>query len=115
MHLNTKKIGESGEERACQFLEEKKYQILHKNWRFKHAEIDIIAKSQNIIVFVEVKFRKSNKFGYPEEFVSKHKIKKMHEAAAAYIETNNWDGELRFDIIAIEGNNIEHFEDAFYS
>ena len=54
-------------------------------------------------------------FGTPESFVDKHKIKKMREAADAYIELYDWKGELRFDIIAIEKNNmITHFEDAFY-
>lgn len=114
MTKDTKNIGNNGEILAQEYLVNKNYLILHTNWRFKHAEIDIIAKDKNIIVFVEVKYRKNKNFGYPEEFVTKNKIKKMHEAAEAYIEQYNWNGELRFDIIAIEDKNIQHFIDAFY-
>lgn len=114
LQAKTKKIGNEAEKMASDYLLKKSYEILFTNWRYQHAEIDIIAKKNSIIVFVEVKFRKNNHFGYPEEFVSKNKIRKMKEAAEAYIEQNNWEGELRFDIIAIQNQNIEHFEDAFY-
>ncbi len=112
---NNAKTGENGELLAKEFLLQKKYIILKTNWRFKRSEIDIIAQDKNIIVFVEVKTRNNSSFGNPEDFVTAHKIKKMQEAADAYIEEFNWQGELRFDIIAIEKNNkITHFEDAFY-
>jgi putative endonuclease len=108
-------IGENGELLAKKFLEEKAYIILHSNWRYKRSEIDIIAKDKNNIVFIEVKARNSNLFGNPEDFVNDNKIKKMREAADAYIEQYDWHGELRFDIIAIEKDNkITHFKDAFY-
>ena len=98
-----------------EYLKNKNYTILFMNWRYKHSEIDIIAHDGKMVVFVEVKSRKNNQFGNPEEFVTKQKIKKMHEAAEAYIVQFDWKGELRFDIIAIESNkDIMHFEDAFY-
>jgi len=104
-----------GELLAKEYLEKKNYQILHTNWRYKRSEIDIIASINNCIVFVEVKLRNNLAFGTPETFVTKNKIKKMQEAADAYIEAYNWHGELRYDIISIEKNNqITHFEDAFY-
>lgn len=112
---NNSQTGEKGELLAQEFLKKKNYTILFTNWRHKHAEIDIIAQDGTVIVFVEVKARKNNAFGHPESFVDKHKMKKMHEAADAYIEQTDWQGELRFDIIAIEnGRDITHFEDAFY-
>ena len=105
----TTEIGKKGEILAKDFLIAKNYTILFMNWRYKHSEIDIIAQDGKMIVFVEVKSRKNN------QFVTKHKIKKMHEAAEAYIVQFDWQGELRFDIIAIENNkDITHFEDAFY-
>lgn len=110
-----KETGEKGEQLAVEFLKSKKFKILHTNWRNSHAEIDIIAQDGNVIVFVEVKSRKNNKFGHPETFVGKAKMKKMHEAAAAYLINSDWKGELRFDIIAIENKEkLTHFEDAFY-
>lgn len=112
---NNAKTGEDGELLAKEFLLQKNYIILKTNWRFKRSEIDIIAQEKNIVIFVEVKTRTNSAFGNPEDFVTENKIKKMKEAAAAYIEEFDWHGELRFDIIAIEKNNkITHFEDAFY-
>lgn len=109
------KIGSSGENLAQEFLKTKGYTVLFVNWRHKRSEIDIIAQDGKVIVFVEVKTRNNASFGHPEDFVNTNKIKKMHEAATAYIEQFDWHGELRFDIIAIEKNNvITHFEDAFY-
>lgn len=111
----TTQTGQNGELLAQEFLKKKNYLILHTNWRHQHAEIDIIAKDGNMIVFVEVKARNNDRFGLPEDFVDDKKIEKMQEAAEAFIEEYNWDGELRFDIISIEKDNvITHFEDAFY-
>lgn len=107
--------GTAGENLAQSYLKNKNYIVLFTNWRHKRSEIDIIAQDGKIIVFVEVKTRNNTSFGNPEEFVDKNKIKKMQEAAEAYIEQFDWHGELRFDIIAIEKDNvITHFEDAFY-
>lgn len=111
----TSKLGEFGEKLAQEYLKQKAYVILHHNWRNKHAEIDLIAQDGEQIVFIEVKYRTKTNFGTPETFVSANKIRKMQEAASAYIEQFNWNGELRFDIIAINNKNeIVHFEDAFY-
>lgn len=111
----TAKTGENGEILAQEFLKSKNYQILFTNWQHKHSEIDIIAQDDKVIVFVEVKTRTNLSFGNPENFVNEQKMKKMQEAAEAYIEQFDWHGELRFDIISIEKNNkITHFEDAFY-
>ena len=86
----TKQIGKKGENLAKDFLIAKNYTILFMNWRYKHSEIDIIAQDGKMIVFVEVKSRKNNQYGNPEEFVTKHKIKNMHEAAEAYIVQFDW-------------------------
>ena len=112
---NKAEIGKNGEKLAREFLLNKKYVILEVNWRYKRSEIDIIAQDKNVIVFTEVKTRNNSSFGNPETFIDATKLKKMREAAEAFIEQFDWKGELRFDIIAIEKNNvITHFEDAFY-
>ena len=77
-------------------------------------EIDIIAKHGKLLVFVEVKARKNNYYGYPEEFVNKAKASNIIRAAQNYIITKNWVSGIRFDIIAITGEELVHFEDAFY-
>ncbi|HNE49943.1 MAG: YraN family protein [Chitinophagales bacterium] len=111
---NPTQIGKKGEVLAQNYLTQKGYNILLTNWRHRRSEIDIIAQDGKVVVFVEVKTRNNLAFGTPENFVDKNKIKKMQEAADAYIEQYDWQGELRFDIIAIDNEQITHFEDAFY-
>lgn len=109
--------GQKGEDLAAQFLEKKGYQIRERNFRYKRAEIDMIAQRDNILVFVEVKARSSTTFGYPEDFVDKKKAALIISAADYYINDNNWEGMIRFDIISIMLHpqvTIHHFEDAFY-
>lgn len=109
--------GSKGEQLASTFLKNKGYSVLETNWRFKNLEADIIAKIDQTIIIAEVKTRKSNYFGEPEEFVDKQKQKNLRKTANEYIERNNLDMEVRFDIISIVmGNNqmkINHIEDAF--
>ena len=81
---NTEK-GKAGEELAVSFLKKKKYKILETNWRFHKDEIDIIARHKDLIVFVEVKARKSSSFGSPESAVTFHKQKRIIRAAKAFL------------------------------
>ncbi len=109
--------GKKGEEMAAIFLKENGYTILETNWRFMNLEADIIAITDKILVIVEVKTRKSNYFGEPESFVNRQKQKNLIKAANAYIERNQFDLEVRFDIVSVvlnDSNAIKHIEDAFY-
>lgn len=118
---SNREIGQIGERLAEKHLISAGYTILEKNWRFKKAEIDIIAKIENILVFVEVKARSNNYFGQPEAFVTAEKEALIQDAAQRYMEEIDHNWEIRFDIIAVlfgkEGQNpqIEHFKDAFFS
>ncbi len=109
--------GAKGEELASTFLQNKGYSVLETNWRFKNLEADIIAIINKTLIIAEVKTRKSNYFGEPETFVNKQKQKNLIKAAHEYIQRNNLDLEVRFDIISIIlGTNqmkINHIEDAF--
>jgi putative endonuclease len=110
------KTGNKGESLAANFLAEKGYEIVARNFRHKHAEIDLIVQRENWVLFVEVKTRSSNAFGEPEEFVDYRKINKIFEAAEEWIYTKDWQGHIRFDIVSVklgeEEPIIEHFEDA---
>ena len=110
-------FGKQGEEIAVNYLIEKGYEILERNWRNRHKEIDIIAKDGKELVIVEVKTRKSNNYGEPDLAVNKQKQRLLISAANAYIFRNNMDLNTRFDIISIVFNNekpvIDHIEDAF--
>lgn len=117
-HMSVK-LGQWGEKIACQHLEANHYQILAQNWRYSRAEVDIIAKQGAQLIFVEVKLRKNNAFGKPETFVNRRKQLLLAEAAAAYCEAHQHDGEIRFDVISITGNpaisyQLRHLEDAFF-
>ncbi len=111
-------FGKLGEERAAAFLIEKGYEILARNHRYKKSEVDLICQKGALLVFVEVKTRSSRAFGEPESFVSHSQQKAIIRAAEAYMLEMDWDGDLRFDIIAIlsKGGEEEltHLEDAFY-
>lgn len=110
--------GEQGEKLAAEHLMQKGYQILETNWCFKNVEIDIIAQKDDTLIIAEVKTRTGSYFGEPEVFVKRDKQKHLVKAANAYIEKNNLDLEVRFDIVAIvitkEQTRINHIPSAFY-
>ena len=108
-------IGKQGEDLAASFLEQKGFAVVARNYRYKHAEIDLIVQRDNWTIFVEVKTRSSNAFGEPESFVDWKKGRKIMEAAEEYIFSTNWQGHIRFDIISVKLGKfpeIVHFEDA---
>lgn len=111
------KLGKRGELIAVDYLRSQGFKILETNWRTKHKEIDIIALDKNEIVFIEVKTRKNNYFGDPEEAVNLKKQKFLINAAENYIISNKIDLEARFDIISIisdgSKHNIVHIKEAF--
>jgi putative endonuclease len=110
--------GLDGEELASLYLAQNGYEVLEKNWRFQHAEIDIVARKDDMLVIAEVKTRKTNFFGEPEEFVNRQKQKLLIKAANAYLEKNELELEVRFDIIGVlvtgSTHRINHIEDAFH-
>lgn len=117
MLMDNKSKGKYGESVAKSFLVKNGYEIIEENYRYRKGEIDIIALWNNeLLVFIEVKLRKTNHFGNPETFVLPSQEYWIMEAAENYIFDTNWKKDIRFDIIAIAGNNGEilHIQDAFY-
>ena len=110
-------LGKKGEQLAIDFLLKNDYKILEKNYRYLKAEVDIIAKKENILAVIEVKTRSTDYFGNPQDFVNPKKIKLLLSAIDHYVIQKDLDVEVRFDIIAIihQNNNtkIDHLEDAF--
>ena len=111
-------LGKLGEEEAVDFLLKNGYHILQRNYRYQRAEVDILARKDDILAVVEVKTRSSTDFGNPQDFVKPKQIQRLVTAVDAYVITNNLDVEVRFDIIAIvsskKGLELEHLENAFY-
>jgi putative endonuclease len=111
-------LGKSGEDHAREYLINKGFTILEKNWRHNKDEVDLIAIHNECLVIIEVKTRNTLYFGEPQIFVNKKKQAFMIRAANAYILKNNIHLETRFDIVSVvlSGNkmSIKHIEDAFY-
>lgn len=109
-------LGRWGEETAAHYLQEHGYAILARNLRTPHGEIDILTKKEGALVFVEVKVRSTNAFGFPEEAVTPRKQAHMLMAAEHYFEQHPDSPETwQFDIIAITRKagappEIAHFE-----
>lgn len=110
----TTNIGKKYENEAANFLKNLKYEIIEQNFKLLPiGEIDIIAKDKNTIVFVEVKYRKNKNFGAPSQFVNKSKQQKVTRTALCYLKKNKIKTDIRFDVISICQNEIEHIKNAF--
>jgi putative endonuclease len=112
-------LGKKGEDVAANYLINKGYKIIERNFRAGHGEIDIIALDGNDLVFVEVKTSKSNAFGNPVSWVDEKKQRIIGETAEAFIYQKEYiDTDCRFDVIAIECDKglfqIQHIKDAFW-
>lgn len=90
-----------GEQMAARYLTEKGFTILHQNWRHSHWEVDIIASLKNTLHFIEVKTRRTQKFGYPEEDVSKKKMENLINASEEYLILYPQWKWISFDILSI--------------
>lgn len=113
--INTRKIGAAYEQVAADYLLGQGYQILERNFRCKLGEIDLIAKDEEYLVFVEVKYRSRSDCGYPSDAVNDKKQKRISNAAAFYIwKKYGTEGiPIRFDVLALQGQTIQLYKNAF--
>lgn len=108
-------IGRYGESKACDFLKKNKYVILERNYKTKIGEIDIIAKQAGVIVFIEVKRRMTRAMGYGRFAVTKSKQMKIKMVATQYLKSKKLlDNSVRFDVIELDDEHIQHLINAFY-
>ena len=110
-------LGKMGEAMATAMLVGKGLRIRNHNWRCGKLEIDIVAESDDEIIFVEVKTRQNAYFADPKDAVTPKKIRNIVRAADAYIKEYEVDKPARFDIVEIVGDDggaeIDHIEGAF--
>lgn len=117
--MDTVRIGRSAEETAAAFLEQKGYRILDRNFTFKKVgELDIIAVVNELVVFVEVRYRTSTTYGTPEGSLTSTKKRKIKRTAEAWlVRSGTYGRACRFDVIAVDliagKKSIRHFENAF--
>lgn len=96
-----KETGVQGEQMAARWLEGQGYTVIEKNYRYGHHEIDLVATEGSDLVIVEVKTRTDTSFGNPEEAVDLKKRKILVNLANRYVKHHHWQGDTRFDIVAI--------------
>jgi len=121
--MNKGNIGSWGEEIACNYIIKNGMTVISRNYRSKFGEIDIIARDDNCIVFIEVKTRKNNLYGNASEYVTRKKQEKIILTAQEYI-GSDIDTEMRFDVIEVyyyeyltkpNVKRINHIKNAFIS
>ncbi len=116
---NTHGLGKSGEDAAVAYLKRKKFSLIERGFRFHRGEIDIIAYDGDTLVFIEVKTRRDDMFGLPEESVTQAKQAQLRRVAEAYLMVNRLcQVPCRFDVLSVSydeknGYKIRHLENAF--
>lgn len=100
--MNKVEFGRQGEELAAQTLKENGYRILERNLRTRFGEIDLVARDGNILCFVEIRAKKSLRFGWPEESVGRLKQARLVRLAQWYLQRYRVSGmPIRFDVVSI--------------
>ncbi len=106
--------GEKSEQQACDYLLKQGLQLIEKNFRSQYGEIDLIMKDVETLVIVEVRYRKSNKYGGALESISRKKQSRIISTTQYYLSTHKVKSSIRFDVIAMSNNNDIHWiKDAF--
>jgi putative endonuclease len=110
------RLGQWGEQVAADYLAARGYAVLERNFRTRHGELDIVARREDALIFVEVKTRASSAYAFPEEAVTRRKQLHLLSAAEDYLESNPQSGPTwQVDVIAVEGRPgtepiVTHFE-----
>ena len=106
-------LGIKGENLAEEYLINQGYTIVARNERIGHSDIDILAREENMLVFVEVRTKSDGNRGMPEETLNTKKLRRMRKTAELYITLKHYEGEARLDAVCIimkENGQISHFK-----
>lgn len=99
--------GEAAEDEVIKFLKKSGFKIIGQNWKTRWCEVDIIAKKDNCMHFVEVKYRGSDTQGSGFDYITHRKLQKMELAARSWVEINDWEGEYTLSAAQVSGDNFE--------
>ena len=99
--MQTTQIGSRGEQLAAEALSRLGYEVLEKNWKTKWAEIDLVARKQGIMYFVEVKYRATALQGDGLDYITRKKLLQMQRAAELWVGMHNWTGEYQLLAVAV--------------
>ena len=106
--------GAAGEERAARWYAREGYEVVARNWRCKEGELDLVVRRRREVVFVEVKTRRTDRFGIPAEAITPVKQRRLRVLAGQYLAaTEVRAASLRFDVVSILAGELEVIEAAF--
>jgi putative endonuclease len=111
-------LGRRGEILAAQHLAAQGHEIVARNWRCEAGELDLVIMDGNCLAFVEVRTRRGRSLGSPEESITQAKQARLITLSEAYIQANDWEGQWRIDVIAVEMDprgrllRLDHYENA---
>ena len=109
-----RQVGDSGEDLAAAWYVANGYEVVDRNWRCRHGELDLVLRNGRQVVFCEVKARTGVGFGLPAEAITRDKKQRIRFLAARWLEdAKPRPAEIRFDVAAILGNDVEVLEGAF--
>lgn len=113
--MKSRQIGMEQEKRAVQYLQQQGYQVIEQNYWTRFAEIDIVAKEEPYLCFIEVKYRSGTKYGAPEGVITQKKKQRIKKATAFYLAERNilMNTPMRFDVVLIIGDKITLIRNAF--
>ena len=105
--MNKRQVGASNESLACEYIASCGGEILKRNFSCRQGEIDIIARDKSYLCFIEVKFRKDDNFGAPQEAVSLSKQRRICKVSKFYLYTRykSFDIPVRYDVLAISATD----------
>lgn len=112
--MNTRAVGARAEDAACTYLASNGYEILGRNLRLGRGELDIVARRGGVTAFIEVKCRRSARFGTPAEAVTPAKRRRILDAALCYAAQEGlMEAPLRFDVVEVTAGGVRHIQGAF--
>jgi putative endonuclease len=113
-----KGLGRRGENLAARHLVAQGYEVLERNWRCEAGELDLVVRDGEYLAFVEVRTRRGQAMGSPEESITLSKRARLVALGEAYVQAHDWAGPWRIDVVAIEMDargrllRLEHYENA---
>jgi putative endonuclease len=116
--MSPTETGRAAEQKAANYLTEAGFRVIGRNWRTRWCEIDIIATKGPVLHIIEVKYRKSTRYGYAAEYISRDKSARLTRAALSWTQAHHYNGPYQIDVISVEGSadnpTIQHLQNVIF-